>query len=904
LRPFYKPNLFIILQAKTYLPALCLLLPSFISAQTFSGTVKDQTGAPVAQATVYVEELQQGTSTDADGEFRLRLPEGKYTCVFRCVGYTSVTQQITVPKNGLAMPIEMPIAPYAIGAVVISKNREDPAYGIMRQVIGMAPYYSNQVEYYKADVYIKGSAKIEKISKVVQMLGGKDFRDGLKLFKDKAVLLESLNEITFRAPKTFNHKVISTNSSLPMEFKGLNTMNFVQVNVYQTNIVDRDAFRNYKFSYEGVSEDNGLLINKIKVTPRIKNPMLFTGYIYIIDGTWHVYSADLHGSAPFGKYRLVGNCYQIRPDVYLPAAINVEGDVDFLGNKFTMSYQLALKYTEVTLNKTLVNPLKRNATATPAPAVLPQKSLPPPPKASTSSVALSKSQKKAAEQAQKDSVKRAVEQAERMEKINILLAKEDFNDRDMNRLAKLMQKNNEASQDASLDLSNQYKVEVDTNSRKMDAAAWDTLRPVELKPEEVRSFKFADTLRMMMNDSIPDDSTRRSRFGTTLGKFFGATIRLNDGKTLAHAQILDINSITFNAVDGFRYGINADIRHTTDSERQLRLRGKAAWAFSRQTVLWNLVGQFRYNPERRANLSFRTGITNHDYNYHRTVDEFVYTAATLFTHRNYTRLYEQFQVQVRNEIDIANGLVLIGHIEFVDRWKLQNHTNFAFFYPHREYAPNVPYNELIADDSPLYRTTDAEVTLVYTPEYYYRMQGKRKEMVRSKYPTFTLSYRKAVPNIAGSTSDFDMLRFQVRQKIPTGLMRNFSYNVEVAGFLNNRKVDLTNFYHFNIPGFAILYPEDGNPYSRYYKFATNQWGFNADAAYVSPLILLKYLPYFSTTYCRENIKWHVNYSPHGGFYNELHYSISEILLFIEIGAFVGFEDARFSVFGIDIRLRL
>ena len=38
----------------------------------------------------------------------------------------------------------------------------------MRKVIGLAPYYLNNISYYKADVYLKGNLVINKIPKILQ----------------------------------------------------------------------------------------------------------------------------------------------------------------------------------------------------------------------------------------------------------------------------------------------------------------------------------------------------------------------------------------------------------------------------------------------------------------------------------------------------------------------------------------------------------------------------------------------------------------------------------------------------------------------------------------------------------------------------------------------------------------
>ncbi|GHT10500.1 hypothetical protein AGMMS4956_01960 [Bacteroidia bacterium] len=848
-----------------------------LRAQVLTGTVRDDNGGAVSRATIYVEELQMGTTTDDDGEFSLRLREGNYTCVFQKVGHSSITQQVNVPAKGLNIEVEMPIKTYAIQAVVVSNSKEDPAYGIMRQVIGMAPYYSNQVESYKAEVYIKGSAKVDKISRIVKTLAKKELKQ-LDIQKGTVLLLESLNEITFKAPNDFHHKVISTQNTLPADFKGLNTMNFVQVNVYQTNIVSRDAFRNYKFSYEGFSEDNGLTINKIRITPRTKNPVLLSGYIYILENTWQVYSAELEGTAPMVKFSITGHCHPVKPGIYLPVALNLEGMVDFMGNAVTMNYQVTIRYTEVLENKLLLNPLQPAIDVTVAAATNADASK----NTNTTAAAL----KKKMEDPQ---------QQKRTEKIQDLMDKEELSNRDMQKLAKLVQQSSDALQEKTLDLSSRYKVEVTDSARALDSAAWNARRPIPLKEEEVQSLQRADSIEHLLDD---DDTVSHKRF-PWLSLMLGQSINFNEKKSRFRFNLLNVDDLSFNAVDGLRYGVTAQLRHTTPTEQQWRISANVVGAFQRKTLMGKFSTDYRYNPQRRAVVNLSVEWQDFDYNSQVPFKTPTYSLAALLFHTNYSRLYEQFRVQLYHAIDVANGFEVAAQLSYADRWKLSNHTDFAFFFPNKNYADNVPYNAILDNDFALHTTATVDVWLHYTPDYYYRMRGQQKIMVKSKYPTFTLYYKKAIPQIGGSATDYDLLTFAVRQKIPAGLMRQWTYRAEVAAFLNNRVVDFPDFYHFNIQGFAWNHPLANNPSNRYYQYATNRWAVSADVGHVTPFLLLKYIPRFDKTYCRENIKWHGHYSPHIGYYNELHYSISEIFLFIEMGVFVGFEDDKFAVFGVD-----
>lgn len=86
---------------KIYFLFLLLILNiSFITAQTIKGRVLDEKGEPLAAATVVVNELQKGVSTDNEGRFRLtHLPNKVLTLEVSFIGYANNTQNIDLTES-------------------------------------------------------------------------------------------------------------------------------------------------------------------------------------------------------------------------------------------------------------------------------------------------------------------------------------------------------------------------------------------------------------------------------------------------------------------------------------------------------------------------------------------------------------------------------------------------------------------------------------------------------------------------------------------------------------------------------------------------------------------------------------------------------------------------------------
>ena len=227
------------------LTAAFLTIPFFASAQILKGKITDPSGRPVEYSTVYIRELRQGTTSNSNGDYEISLPKGNYMITYQSLGYQPVTANITLSGQTIKNVV-LAQQLYEIPEVKITASGEDPAYGIMRKAIGLAPYYLNNVSYYKAEVYLKGNLVIKKIPKLLQKsmkiesdneasvsAGSKTKKEDKLLKAGDSFLMESMNEIEFTAPDKYFQKMISYNSTFPAEGNEISPMSFIQASFYQ-----------------------------------------------------------------------------------------------------------------------------------------------------------------------------------------------------------------------------------------------------------------------------------------------------------------------------------------------------------------------------------------------------------------------------------------------------------------------------------------------------------------------------------------------------------------------------------------------------------------------------------------------------------------------------------------------
>ncbi|MDO3624943.1 DUF5686 and carboxypeptidase regulatory-like domain-containing protein [Mucilaginibacter sp. BT774] len=295
-------------------PALLFLLSwgicftAFAQKVTINGKITDQTGKPVPFANVYVKNTTNGASANSEGDYSLGLHSGQYDLQFKAVGYKQETRHINI-EAATTLNITLSAEVYELKAVTINGNGEDPAYAIIRKAIKKRKAHLSEVKAYTCEVYIKGLQKLLSapkkfmgfdIQKASKEIGLDSNRRGI------VYLSESESKLSYQYPGQLHEEMISSKFSGSNQMFSFNRASDAKVNFYENfqswgglsnrplvSPVSDNALFYYRYKLLGTSSENGVTINKIKVTPRRAHDPCFDGIIYIIDDSWHIYALDL-----------------------------------------------------------------------------------------------------------------------------------------------------------------------------------------------------------------------------------------------------------------------------------------------------------------------------------------------------------------------------------------------------------------------------------------------------------------------------------------------------------------------------------------------------------------------------------------------------------------------------------
>jgi hypothetical protein len=881
-------------------------------AQVLKGKIIDKSRQPVQYATVYIQELKQGTTSNTKGDYEIRLLPGKYTVIYQSLGYEPVSESINISDSVLIRNITLPEQIYEIPEVRVSPSDEDPALSIMRKVIGLAPYYLNYINYYKAEVYLKGNLLINRIPKLIERsmrmgrsgeninvsAGGKPEKDSRILKKGDSFLMESFNEIEFTAPDKYVQRVISFNSTFPEQGNDVSPMDYIQASFYQPVLADMaisplspQAFSYYNFKYIGTTFQGKYTINKIEVIPKRKSQQLFAGTVFIIDDLWCLHSVDLTNENLAGKIRVRELYVPVQEEIWMPVSHEFDIDLKIIGIRADVGYVSSVKYLDVKPNDKLQKP--QDLATGFAGRYLPD-------------TAVTKTNRE----------------------INRILQKEDMSNRDMIRLGRLMEKEskNTRSDSAakSLEIKDNTTQIIEKDARKKDSTYWAEIRPIPLSDIDLRSIEKSDSIKAELSgiretaiDTVSTGGTKKpGRLGKTLSHLFmGHTWSDTTGFRFTNGGLINLKNLSFNTVDGFIYGIDFRINKSIKNNRSLAIYPDIRYAFSREKVMWRVNANYSTGGMKPKQFSIRTGMTSNDIGTGGGINPLINSITSLLMEKNYMKLYESRYINLGYETEIINGLKLEFRLGFENRKVLDNNTSFSLVKTSREYTDNIPVNDYMGPDLNIvnFLTDQKHIEFVtnvtFTPYQKYRVYGGNKVPQGSDWPTFTFTWKHGanlLPSLSDEYKHFDMFRLEISQKRETGAFSELSWRIGTGGFADNRNLSYFDFFHFNSQPIRFLIDDYDGAFMlpAYYSLTTPEFYGEAHLRYTTPYLLLKLLPGLSKTLIRENLCFSYLGSRLHNNYTEIGYTLSEIFFLGEAGVFVGFDDLRYKSFGVKIVLRI
>ena len=408
-------------------------------------------------------------------------------------------------------------------------------------------------------------------------------------------------------------------------------------------------------------------------------------------------------------------------------------------------------------------------------------------------------------------------------------------------------------------------LKINRDANKKDTVYWDNERPVPLTLEENRDYIKRDSLFVNHNTRQYMDSLDRinNKFSFTEYLFQGYGHENTFKHTFLGISPL-IQSIQFNTAEGWVISLLGRYVKSNSKEKpgSIALIADSRYGFSNTHFNGNILFRNYYNAFRQSVYTIAAGSEVSDFNGRAHFAPLVNTGYTLLAKKNYLKIYERRFGSVKHKMEITNGFVLLTGAEYADRIPLANTTDFAWINPGHSYLSNDP---LHAETDSLHFKRNQSFTIDVAARIRFRqkyiMRPYEKSGYSSRYPELTFGYKKAIPFVAGSDVEYDLVNVTVKDKIRMGLFGGINYSISYGNFLRSKKMEFMDFHHFN--GNKTFYSDFSlNDFALldYYRLATSRDYVELHGEYNMGGLVLNKIPFLRKLKLSEIVGAHYFYA--------------------------------------------
>lgn len=856
---------------KNLLLLLFILIIQTVSGQGIRGTIQNKQGEPLPFATIYIKEASTGTTSNLDGYFELPLPAGNYQIYFQYLGYQSVSRKVSVGNSFSSFKITMEVEVVKLQEVEVYGN-EDPAYTIMRKAIAKSKYHTQQLDSFRAKVYIKGTGQLQNAPFFLRRRLKKEGVD-----PDRVFIAESVSEIYFERPDKLEEKVISIRSS--GEDNNTNPNLYIMGSFYEPEIggaispLSPKAFAYYRFEYLGVFTERGYTVNKIRVIPRSRGENLFSGLLYIVDGYWSIFSLDLE-TLKFGLTFKISQIYNPIEDVaWLPVSHQFDVEGKILGFKFVYNYLASVSNYEIHINPDLINEFE---------------------------VVDEKIEKELADSLDIKFPKNDV--------ISSLENGEEITSKQLKKALKEYEKEELKERDSE-DIASIRSFAIDSMAFKKDTSYWNKMRPIPLTQSEMNGYTITDSLAVIQREEERKDSLKHAgtkEFQIT-DLVFGKTYALNKTNKLRIHSVFE--NLNFNTVEGYNFDYKLQWVHKIDDDRSLRMGPVLHYAFSREKLSGYYFINYKSGESgKRTHLEMRGGRYVQQYSDPDLIHPFTNTIESLLLNRNLMKIYEKDFLSLNLRKSFSTKFRIHSQLEWSERRELFNTTSHLWINnENKSYTPNAPISIELEDTGfEEHRAAIFKASFFYSPWLKYRILNDHKIPIKDSSPEFQLHYRQGIEGFGiNSAVNYAALEGGIKYIIKTGPRSNLRFDASYSKFVSTDSIVFMDYRHFgNRSLFLVEDPVKSFRLLDPYLLSTRDQHFSGHVNYQSGQFLLTQILLMRFSGIRENIYMNYLNTPAAGNYMELGYGIDYIFRIFRLELVTSFLDGEYQDFGVKIGVAL
>ena len=480
---------------------------------------------------------------------------------------------------------------------------------------------------------------------------------------------------------------------------------------------------------------------------------------------------------------------------------------------------------------------------------------------------------------------------------------------------KLIKLNPKREKEKNLNVSNFFKVRLDSVPIQNNSLFWEKSRkiPLQAKEKELLDEFYLEQLRekqkeaaKMGKDSLDDNKNNTMEWAKTMVMDSRYKYKAT---SITYGGIFNPALFGYSSFDGLTYGQEVKVNYELKRQSSLEFNAFVGYMFKRKELFTDISAAWNYNPTHLGRLSISVGNDNKTYSsifLQEIQDSLVNNGLNIkdlaFDY------YKNYYLRIYNTVEVANGFSIGTGLDYHIRDATDNKVDESAIISSISMDNTPPNGNGTEGITKLFkrRKTFAPVlTLTWTPEQYYRFERRQKIYVRSRFPTMKVEFSKGLKGVLGSASEYNRFEFDISQNIQLDLMKSFQYHIGMGFFSNQKSEYFTDFEYFAKRNFPDTW-DDGiggvfNLLDRQFYNASDTYIQN-HFMYESPFLILNLVPVLAKGVVTERLYMSHLYNPYIRSYAEFGYGIGNN--FLNAAVFGSFHKLKFHEVGFKVSLNV
>lgn len=760
--------------------------------------------------------------------------------------------------------------------VEVLSSGEDLSYSVIRRAIAKADYHLNQLDSYSAEVYIKGTGKVNKIPGLIRAMAPKEDREEIDATLARPFTSESTSRVKYTRPNTYEQEVLSKYSVGDEQF---DANGYIFTSFYSPYVAEAivsplspRAFGYYKFEHEGVFVDRDELINRIKVIPRSKGEDIFEGYINIVQDDWSLHSLDLTTYKLGFEIRIKRSFAEVQEHTWMPITTQLDAEGQIFGFALEYHYLSTIADYELQLNPELGGYVE----------VIDEKTNP-------------------------EAAKAAKKKKSSSEMESVLADGGELTRKDMRRLMREYRKQ-EVKESEQPEVVSNYSFKDDSSAIVTDTAMWAEIRPVPLTALEKRGYEMLDSIQQLEKEEERMVTMSVTAGGNDSARMVVVNPEADKRRRKKAFRRTILPDPIFNPVEGYALGGSLTYRHKK-KKYGISLNPRYGIGWKRLTaqggLFWGKSG-LRVEDGGRAvpRYEINGGRFLRQFDRNNAIDPWLNTFTTLMGGNNYINLYERAYGEFAYNKQYGDRLSISLRAGYEDRRAVTNTSNNNWWGlgDNEAYANNAPVNATVGRVREVNPAATAQLNVAWRPGLKFQIENGRRRVLDLSAPTVELEIEQGFEGIGNSTADFTRLQLAYKHRFDVGRRGKVDLLVRGGSFLNNNQVDFPDFRHFATTELILTNPDPIANYRLlpYYQESTNEEYAEVYAHYQFRKFLITQIYSLHLKGLKEDLFVNYLYTPTSENYMEVGYSLDNIFRFLRVEFVSSFRDFSYDDFGVRV----